>query len=156
VFANTPNNLSVGGADTGGVAAGIAGEEGVMMSQTITLKVSDHIKSEATLTTENAMAIQSLSIPAVVRQNLELIAQILVRHGARRIILYGSFARGDFHAPSDLDLCVEGLSPMEYLSAWADALMQANHPFSILALEDARGYLRERILSEGRVLYVAN
>jgi hypothetical protein len=47
VFANTPNNLSVGEADTGGVAAGIAGEEGVMMSQTITLKVSDHVAEVA-------------------------------------------------------------------------------------------------------------
>ncbi len=37
------------------------------------------------------------------------IANLAARYGAQRLVLYGSRARGDFHARSDVDLAVYGM-----------------------------------------------
>ncbi|MGH2593785.1 MAG: nucleotidyltransferase family protein [Anaerolineae bacterium] len=94
-------------------------------------------------------------LPVVVRQDLQRILEILKRHGAQRIILYGSYARGTATPVSDLDLCEEGIPATNYFRAWAECLMIANIPVSILDLASVKGYLRERILREGKVLYAA-
>ncbi len=36
----------------------------------------------------------------------ELARQIVLSFSPKKIILFGSYARGDFHAGSDLDLCI--------------------------------------------------
>ncbi len=94
-------------------------------------------------------------MPVAVKQDLQHILEILKRHGAKRVILYGSYARGTATPASDLDLCEEGIPPTRYFRAWAECLMIANTPVSILDLASVKGYLRERILSEGKVLYAA-
>ena len=42
------------------------------------------------------------------------------RYGARRVILFGSLARGDVRERSDVDLAVEGLRGIEYFTALSD------------------------------------
>lgn len=37
------------------------------------------------------------------------LAALAAQHGAQRLVLYGSRARGDFHARSDIDLAVYGM-----------------------------------------------
>ena len=37
------------------------------------------------------------------------LANLAARYGAQRLVLYGSRARGDFHARSDVDLAVYGM-----------------------------------------------
>ena len=37
------------------------------------------------------------------------LANLAARYGARRLVLYGSRARGDFHERSDIDLAVYGM-----------------------------------------------
>ena len=37
------------------------------------------------------------------------LANLAARYGAQRLVLYGSRARGDFHASSDVDLAVYGM-----------------------------------------------
>ena len=37
------------------------------------------------------------------------LADLAARYGAQRLVLYGSRARGDFHARSDVDLAVYGM-----------------------------------------------
>jgi uncharacterized protein len=50
------------------------------------------------------------------------IACALKEHfGAKRVVLFGSFARNDFDARSDLDLAVWGINPAEYYRAVAFA-----------------------------------
>ncbi|NUO80927.1 nucleotidyltransferase domain-containing protein [candidate division KSB1 bacterium] len=86
-------------------------------------------------------------------QELEKILAVLKQHGARRVILYGSFARGDFRENSDFDLCVDGLSNKDFFVAVTDCLMVAKRPVSITDLKNVHSYLRDRILNEGKVLF---
>ncbi len=87
--------------------------------------------------------------------DLQRIVEVLKRHGAQHVILYGSFARGDFREDSDFDLCVEGLSSRDFFVAVTDCLMATDRPVSLTDLKNVHGYLRERILNEGKVLYDA-
>jgi predicted nucleotidyltransferase len=51
--------------------------------------------------------------------------------GARRVILFGSLARGElFHQRSDVDLAVEGIKSQDFWYAWAE-LDNLNSEFEI-------------------------
>ncbi|MCL4487614.1 MAG: nucleotidyltransferase domain-containing protein [Chloroflexi bacterium] len=53
------------------------------------------------------------------------------KYGATRVIAFGSLAHGAwFHARSDIDLAVVGLSPDNYFPAWA-SLDHLDIPFEI-------------------------
>ncbi len=67
--------------------------------------------------------------------------------GARRVIVFGSLAHGAwFHARSDIDLAVEGMSPDDLFPAWA-SLDHLNSPFEfdLIRYESAPPRLRESI-----------
>lgn len=71
--------------------------------------------------------------------------------GAERVVLFGSVARGFiFHARSDLDLGVEGLSAQNFWRAWA-ALDSLGSEFEIdlVDLETASSALLDQIKQEG-------
>jgi predicted nucleotidyltransferase len=91
--------------------------------------------------------------PADLLKDIKQAESILLNHGALKIILYGSLARGDYRPDSDIDLCVEGMPDENYFRALAECLMTIQRPISILDFQDTYGYLRERILREGRILY---
>jgi len=78
---------------------------------------------------------------------------ILVELGARKIILYGSLARGDYQPHSDIDICVDGIPKESYFRAIARCMMEIDRRISILEFEKIQGYFKERILSEGKILY---
>lgn len=75
------------------------------------------------------------------------------RHGARRVVLFGSLARGTWVPErSDIDLAVEGVSESGYLSALGAAQMCALGPVDLVRLEDASASLREAVQREGKEL----
>lgn len=84
--------------------------------------------------------------------DLRLVRSILLNHGAQKIILYGSLAKGDYRPDSDIDVCVEGLPDQKFFRALAECLLQVHHHVSVLDLKTVKGYLRQRILTEGRLL----
>lgn len=90
--------------------------------------------------------------PGDILQDIQTIEDILLQHGAAKVILYGSLARGDYHAGSDIDICVEGLPSKKYFRALAECMMQTHRPMSILDFQDTYGALRNRILTEGKVI----
>jgi predicted nucleotidyltransferase len=94
-------------------------------------------------------------MPETSRRDLQRVVDILKRHGAKKIILYGSYARGTATPASDIDLCEEGIPSADYFRAWAECLMTISSHVSILDLISVQGYLRERILREGEVIYAA-
>lgn len=95
-------------------------------------------------------------LPVAIETELQKVLQVLEKRGAQRVILYGSFARGDFREDSDFDLCVEGLSNSDYFLALAECLMTIKRPLSLIDLKDTQGYFRERILTEGKIIYDAS
>ena len=70
--------------------------------------------------------------------------------GARRVILFGSFARGDWSMASDVDLAVLGLPAHLFWKAGCMAENTiADRPVDLVALEQASEALRRSIESDG-------
>ena len=54
------------------------------------------------------------------------LGELARRHGARKLVLFGSRARGDFRERSDIDLAVYGMPPENRTSFWLDMLASRN------------------------------
>ena len=57
-----------------------------------------------------------------VEAELTRIVERLVSDGAERVVLYGSYARGDFHADSDVDLLIVKETDERFIDRIASAL----------------------------------
>lgn len=82
------------------------------------------------------------------RQEIKAIA---ARHHGRSIALFGSVARGDDHAASDLDFIVEfepGTRPFELLLLGAELEEALGVPVDIGTRESIREQLRDVVLAE--------
>jgi predicted nucleotidyltransferase len=75
------------------------------------------------------------------------------RLGVRRVVLFGSLARGRFHERSDIDLAVEGLPPGKLTDAMAIAEEGSHFQFGIVPLEAAFDYIRAAVGREGIQLW---
>ncbi|MGH7859120.1 MAG: nucleotidyltransferase family protein [Candidatus Binatia bacterium] len=97
----------------------------------------------------------ALEAAKAARAVAERLAGLLrARYGARRVILGGSLARGDFHRGSDIDLAVEGISPEEFFRAGA-ALEENADGFAVdlVPLESASPRYLATLEREGIVLH---
>ncbi|HHY94296.1 MAG TPA: nucleotidyltransferase domain-containing protein [Firmicutes bacterium] len=84
------------------------------------------------------------------RERANLVAQLLkTEYSARRVILYGSLARGDFRAGSDIDLLVEGLAGSYWEAFLAAERAAAPFVVSLVCAEDASPSLLESARKEG-------
>jgi predicted nucleotidyltransferase len=73
-------------------------------------------------------------------------ARRLYRHGARRVWLFGSLARGRrLDARSDLDFAVEGLPPAKYLPALGELLQTLPCDVDLVEWERAPEGLRQNV-----------
>jgi predicted nucleotidyltransferase len=73
------------------------------------------------------------------------------RFGARRVVLFGSLAgQGPWHARSDVDLAVEGLTPTVFFDAYSACrdLLPPGAELDLIALERVSAEMRARILGE--------
>lgn len=46
-------------------------------------------------------------MPYTIKELKRLIAPVAQKHGVKRVSVFGSVARGDAHAGSDVDLCID-------------------------------------------------
>ena len=83
------------------------------------------------------------------------VARLLVRrYGARRVVLCGSLARGDFRRGSDIDLAVEGVPAELFFEASAAAARAAGEfEVDVVPIESATRRYREWLAGEGIVLH---
>ena len=79
-------------------------------------------------------------------------ATLAGRHGAARVWLFGSLARGDSSATSDVDLAVEGLASELYFPALAALMELFGGPVDLVRMEEASPTLAQRVRDEGREL----
>lgn len=91
--------------------------------------------------------------PLGIIKDIRKIESILIHYGAVKVILYGSLARGDYKVDSDIDICYEGISDESYFRAVAECLMESQRRVSILDFKSIKGYLKQRILKEGKLVY---
>jgi predicted nucleotidyltransferase len=83
------------------------------------------------------------------------ILRIAADHGARNVRLFGSVARGDDHAGSDLDLLVDmesGRSLLDLIGLGQDLEELLNRSVDVLTDASVHPALRDRILAEARPL----
>lgn len=85
-----------------------------------------------------------------IRARLPAAKQVLMeRYGAKRVVLFGSFARGDVSERSDVDLAVEGIDPIGYFTALADLMGLLDSPVDLVEIERAPQSLLARLEVEG-------
>jgi uncharacterized protein len=83
--------------------------------------------------------------------NRELIRQVAERHGARNVRVFGSFARGEARADSDLDLLVEAgpdTTPWFPGGIVADLEEALGRRVDVVTLNGLSPDLRDRVLKE--------
>jgi len=77
-------------------------------------------------------------------------AELKNRFGAKRVMLFGSLVRDDFHRWSDIDLAIWGILPAMYYRAVAFASgFSATFKVDLVDAEDCSDSLRQHILREG-------
>lgn len=97
---------------------------------------------------------EARALAAQARSVLPEAVTILKKHGAKRVILFGSLCReGRFHRGSDIDLAVEGIPPQKFFRAGADLMMALDWPVDLKPLEEVDTFFREMILNHGEVIY---
>jgi predicted nucleotidyltransferase len=78
------------------------------------------------------------------------VAMLRERYGITEARLFGSLASGDVSAESDVDLAVRDLPWECYFEAVADVMERIGGPVDLVRIEEAAGWLRERIESVGQ------
>lgn len=87
------------------------------------------------------------------RTHAEVAAVALSALGVRRVVLFGSLARGTFGERSDIDLAVEGLADGMLIAAEVKANERSPVDVSIVRIEDAPPHIRAAIEREGIELW---
>ncbi len=100
-----------------------------------------------------SLTLEKGKFPLAIVRDIERVKSILRRYGAKKIILYGSLARGDYKADSDIDICYEGIPDKYYFRVIAECLMITQRRINILDFENMEGYFKDRVLKEGRIIY---
>lgn len=83
---------------------------------------------------------------ALLRQ-VQQAASVLRAQGAREVYLFGSLARGDWQADSDVDLAVEGLPPQVFFAATAKAADLIDRPLDVISLDPPTPFTRQLRIS---------
>ena len=87
------------------------------------------------------------------QQVIEEIRKLAQEYGIRKIILFGSRARGDFRETSDIDLAVSG-GDFERFALDVNEETSTLLKYDIVNLDrDIQQELQESIRKDGRVLY---
>ncbi len=92
-----------------------------------------------------------------------IVKQLASKYQPRQIILFGSWARGDFHVGSDIDLIIIKETSERFIDRIGKVLELVNSPFAIEPMVytpqeyqrmlKENNYFLKNALLEGRVIY---
>ncbi len=86
-------------------------------------------------------------------RGLQAVIDILKERGAKRIVLFGSTARGTRGRHSDIDLACEGIPPGQFFKVLGELLFTTGESIDLVDMKEVKGTLRSRIEREGELLY---
>lgn len=86
--------------------------------------------------------------------DLSRAVKILQEEGCSEIFLFGSVARGEAHAESDLDLAVSGCPRGRFFSLIGRLLVELEHPVDLVNL-DMQAALAQYLKQEGLLVKIA-
>jgi len=84
------------------------------------------------------------------------IISILVKHGIKRILVFGSYARNEATPKSDLDLIVdfpEGTSLLDHVGIEIELSEALNMKIDLLSRNGINPYIKDHVLKEAIVIY---
>ena len=96
-----------------------------------------------------------MKLGPLIRKKRENILKIAKSHGATNIRIFGSYARGDEQAGSDIDLLVElepGRSLLDIIAIKQDIEDMINRRVDVVTAGALSPYIREEIVKEAIVL----
>jgi predicted nucleotidyltransferase len=97
---------------------------------------------------------EEVEAPPSLKDDLSEAVEILKGFGAAEVYVFGSLARGDHHAKSDIDIATVGLPKDRFFAAYGALLMRLDHPFDLVGLDYGNEFAR-RLRDEGQLLRVA-
>ena len=86
----------------------------------------------------------------------EKIISILIKHGIKRILVFGSYARNEATPTSDLDLIVdfpEGTSLLDHVGIEIELSEALNMKIVLLSRNGISPYIKDNVLKEAIVIY---
>jgi len=86
----------------------------------------------------------------------EIIISILVKHGIKRILVFGSYARNEATTKSDLDLIVdfpEGTSLLDHIGIENELSEALSMKIDLLSRNGISPYIKDHVLKEAIVIY---
>ena len=99
-----------------------------------------------------------MTIEQLVHEKRDEVQRIAAKHGARNIRVFGSVARGEIKAESDVDLLVTFSKPTSLLKMVGlerELSATIGRKVDLLTTKSVSPYLRNRILKESRPIYAA-
>ena len=86
---------------------------------------------------------------------LENIVNELKKHNPKKIVLFGSRARGDYRKNSDIDIAVEielNFREKRKLKEKID-IISGIYSVDLIFLDEVENYFKNKVLKEGKILY---
>ncbi len=84
------------------------------------------------------------------------IISILIKHGIKKILVFGSYARNEATPKSDLDLIVEfpeGTSLLDHVGIEIELSESLNMKIDLLSRNGISPYIKNQVLKEAIVIY---
>ena len=91
----------------------------------------------------------------VLREKRDEVLRVALKHGARNVRVFGSVARGQAGAQSDIDLLVtmeRGRSLLDHAALWLEIQELLGHKVDVVSEGGLKPRIRERVLQEARPL----